>query len=572
MRQFAIRRPKRSARVSIRVELLEDRQLLSTVSLPVNSSFGQYAVPLSVGHPVAAPTTIGAQAGPAASGPYNPSQIRHAYGVDQLTNLDGTGQTIAIVDAYLDPTIATDLAAFDTQFGLPVANLTVATPQTSQGTMSVNSGWSLETALDVEWAHAIAPGAKILLVEAFSSNDTDLLNAVTYAVNQGATQVSMSWGGGEYSSESSLNSYFSPQNAPGVTFLASSGDTGGQLLFPAISPYVTSVGGTTLTLDSAGNRITESTWSSGGGGTSAYITEPAFQQGFQSTGFRTTPDVSYDADPSTGVYVYNNGGWVGVGGTSAGSPQWAGLIALANEGLANAGKSSVGTGQTYGTNSVLYSLAGGTSYTNPKGDFLDITTGNNTHPATIGYDQATGLGSPIANQLIPDLIGPTTPAVPTVGDSGFETIPVGSGLSAYVYAPTGSPWTFSGSPGNGSGVAGNGSGFTFGNPNAPVGTQVAFLQTQGTITQTLAGWTAGTYTIAFSAAQRGNFGNAQENFEVLIDGKVVSTFLPTGISYQTYTTASFTVTAGAHTIEFLGLDTAGGDNTVFLADVKLATA
>jgi hypothetical protein len=153
-----------------------------------------------------------------------------------------------------------------------------------------------------------------------------------------------------------------------------------------------------------------------------------------------------------------------------------------------------------------------------------------------------------------------------VGDSGFETVQVGAGK--FAYGPTGSPWTFTGP----TGISANASGFTAGNPAAPQGTQVAFIQQNGSITQSVAGWIAGSFTISFDAAQRANHGTSVEDFEVLVDGNVVSTFNPTSTSYQTYTTAAFTVSAGAHTIEFLGLDTAGGDNTALVDEVSVAAA
>ena len=155
-----------------------------------------------------------------------------------------------------------------------------------------------------------------------------------------------------------------------------------------------------------------------------------------------------------------------------------------------------------------------------------------------------------------------------MGDAGFEGLPAGNG---YLYDPTGSAWAFSGSAGASSGVSGNGSGFTSGNPAAPQGTQVAFLQRKGTITQAVSGWSAGSYSISFDAARRANFGGV-EDFEVLVDGVVAGTFRPATTAYQGYTTASFTVAAGSHTIEFLGLNTAGGDDTDFLDAVSVAAA
>ena len=157
---------------------------------------------------------------------------------------------------------------------------------------------------------------------------------------------------------------------------------------------------------------------------------------------------------------------------------------------------------------------------------------------------------------------------PAVGDSGFEQIPIGS---SYAYAPSGSAWAFSGTPGNGSGVTGNDSPFTSGNPAAPQGSQVAFLQGAGTITQAVAGWAAGSYAISFDAAQRGNYGGV-EDFEVLVDGTVVGTFKPTSTSYQSYTTGSFTVSAGSHVIKLVGINTAGGDDTDFIDSVSIASS
>jgi hypothetical protein len=155
---------------------------------------------------------------------------------------------------------------------------------------------------------------------------------------------------------------------------------------------------------------------------------------------------------------------------------------------------------------------------------------------------------------------------PAAGDSGFEQVQVSAGH--YQYRPTGSPWSFSGN----SGISANNSAFTSGNPPAPQGTQVAFLQTTGSFTQTVAGWAAGSYVLTFDAAQRGNFQASHQDFEVLIDGVVISTFTPSSTSYLSYSTATFTVAAGSHTIAFQGLDTAGGDNTAFIDGVNVGFA
>ena len=425
MRRVINRGRKNSARFATRrPESLESRLLLSADSLS-----GMTASPVAIirtltpaqvaaipsGYTLNIPSvTVQGGNSPDLSGGYTPAQIRHAYGIDQLSET-GAGQTIAIVDAYDDPSIASDLNAFDQQFGLPAANFVKETPQ---GLPTVDAGWDGEISLDVEWAHAIAPAARIMLVETMDSSGSALDAGVQYAYNQGASQISMSWGGGEYSTESSDDSLF---DHPGTSFFASAGDSPSEVISPSISPYVTSVGGTALSLDSSGDKLSESAWSSGGGGPSLYEAEPAFQQGFYTSSVRGTPDVAYNADPNTGVYVDDGGSFIVVGGTSAGSPQWAGLAALANQGRATAGEAPLGTGQPYGTNSVLYDLAGKTSYVNASHDFFDVTTGSNGHPATTGYDLATGLGSPIANNLIPDLINSFSAKLPTIVNPAAAT-------------------------------------------------------------------------------------------------------------------------------------------------------
>jgi hypothetical protein len=352
---------------------------------------------------------------------FNPAQIQAAYGFNLISFVSGgktyseanknlgSGQTIAIVDAYNDPNIASDLATFDSQWGLPAAHLTVAMPQ---GKPQTDSGWAMEISLDVEWAHAIAPGANILLVEAKTASTNNLLGAISYAASQpGVSVVSMSWGGSEFMGESSYDSYFT---AHGVTYVASAGDSPG-VIWPAVSSNVVAVGGTSLKLNGS-SWSKESPWSDTGGGKSAYESEPSYQRSAQSTGKRTTPDLSYDADPNTGFYVYDSvpyggqAGWWDVGGTSAGSPQISAMFAIADEGRALAGQGSLSSSQTL---SALYSA--------PGSDYHTITGGSLT---------TTGRGSPIANLLVPYLVsyGTSAPAVlaPTVvGSPG----PGGSGSS-----------------------------------------------------------------------------------------------------------------------------------------------
>ncbi|MGI0068645.1 MAG: fibronectin type III domain-containing protein, partial [Nitrosopumilaceae archaeon] len=268
-------------------------------------------------------------------------------------------------------------------------------------------------------AHSIAPGAKIILVESSSNTLGSLLGGESTAVGTGAQQVSNSWGGSEFSSESTYDSYF---NSPTASFFVSSGDGGHGVEWPAAAPYVISVGGTTLNLDSSGNWLSESTWSGSGGGLSSYESKPSYQNNFVSGNQRAVPDVSYDGNPNTGVYVYDsvpiNGqsGWWIVGGTSAGSPQWAGISAIVNSQGAKLASAS------FGTSNALYGAATGAQsnpQTNPYlTNYHDITTGSNGNcgslcNAALGYDEVTGLGSPQANNLISYLSTPPAPTAPT---------------------------------------------------------------------------------------------------------------------------------------------------------------
>lgn len=335
---------------------------------------------------------------------YIPTQIRNAYGINSLT-ANGSGVTIGIVDAYDDPNIINDLNTFKSTFNITGCNLTKVNQNGGTRYPRSNSGWALEISLDVEWACAVAPGANLLLVEASSNSFTNLLTAVDYAAHH-AQVVSMSWGGSEFSSETSYNSHF---NVSGVAFFASSGDSGTGVIYPSASPYVIGVGGTTLPLDSNGNLTgAETAWSGSGGGVSAYEGEPGYQSGYpipSTGGKRGIPDVAYDADPNTGVAVYDttsyNGqkGWFQVGGTSMGAPQWAALAALADQGRSQ----SLSSNNL--SSSAVYNAASSAVY---GSNFRDITSGQNGScgtlcTATSGYDFVTGLGSPLANNLVPYL-------------------------------------------------------------------------------------------------------------------------------------------------------------------------
>jgi subtilase family serine protease len=301
--------------------------------------------------------------------------------------MGGAGTTIAIVDAYYDPTVANDLNVFSTRYNLTPVNFVEHKMSSS---IPTDGGWALEISLDVQWAHAIAPNATILLVEASSSSDFDLLAAVNYARSQpNVVAVSMSWGGVEFSGETAYDSYFVYS---GVTFFASSGDSGAGVIYPSSSPNVVAVGGTTLNLNSDGSFSSETAWSGSGGGVSSQETEPAYQVAYGvlgTSGHRGVPDVSYNADPNTGVLVYDstpyNGqtGWWIVGGTSAGAPQWAAIQAL---GLSC-------------SNANFYVDAKSVNY---PSYFRDITSGaNGAYSAGAGYDLVTGLGSPLTTIFTP---------------------------------------------------------------------------------------------------------------------------------------------------------------------------
>jgi hypothetical protein len=348
---------------------------------------------------------------------YIPSDIIDAYNFGGITfengavQGNGAGQTIGIVDAYNDPNIASDLQTFDAQFNLPAATLNVMSQTGSTTALPAdNADWAQEIALDVEWAHAMAPGAKIDLIETNNDNLNSLLNGVKYARTvQGMSVISMSWGSSDYSGESAYDAVFTaPTGHKGETFVAASGDQGtaGGPEWPAVSPNVLAVGGTTLSLQTDGTVIGETAWIDSTGGVSQYEGEPAYQDVVQTTGARTTADVSYNADPNTGYAVYDSVtdqgevGWLDLGGTSAGAPQWAALIAIADQGrhLAQTGKLNSGSG----TLPDLYALAANsTTYNN---NFFDITQGGDAFvPAGAGYDYPTGLGSPNASAIVSSL-------------------------------------------------------------------------------------------------------------------------------------------------------------------------
>jgi hypothetical protein len=311
------------------------------------------------------------------------------------------------------------------------------------------ANWELEEALDVEWAHAIAPGAQIVLVEASSQALSDLMASVATAASQpGVSVVSMSWGFTEgvdvLSTEEAL--YDSTFTTPGVTFVASTGDYAtADPEYPAFSPNVVAVGGTSLTLNANNSYHSETGWGAAsaaagtvvgsGGGVSQYEAEPSYQLGVQATGYRTTPDVAFVADPATGAWIadpYNlpaSSPFEVVGGTSLSAPASAGLLALVNQGRVAAGKSVLDSASPTEAHQDVYSLS--------QADFNVISSGTNGgYNAAPGYNLVTGLGTPVANLLVPDMVAGNFPATGRV-----------AAISSTLNANPG----FSGSGGGGSG-------------------------------------------------------------------------------------------------------------------------
>lgn len=322
---------------------------------------------------------------------YRPSNLRAAYSLPSTTA--GAGQTVAIVDAYNDPDAAANLATYRSYFGIPACTTSsgcLKIVNQSGGTKlpSKNGGWSQEISLDLDMVSAVCPNCKILLVEASTASLANLGTAVNTAARLGATEISNSYGGSESSSDTSYDtSYY---DHPGIAVTASTGDSGYGVEYPAASPYVTAAGGTTLN-DSNG-VYSQTAWSGSGSGCSAYDPQPAWQKSLtnitSNCGHRAVADVSADADPNTGVAVYDSysyqgySGWLVFGGTSVASPVLASTYALAGN------AASAGEGASY-----IY--AHDTSAT-----ITDVTSGSTGScgsdlcNAGSGWDGPTGLGTP----------------------------------------------------------------------------------------------------------------------------------------------------------------------------------
>jgi len=321
----------------------------------------------------------------------------------QVYNLPATGGAgvIAIIDVGHYPTALADFNTFAKYFGLPVETSTNATASSNEvfqvvyengKPVATNASWAIEAALDTQWSHAMAPKAKIVLFEAQSASLTDLMECVALANGYpGVRQVSMSFGSSEFKGETSYDNYYFSHT--GITYVASSGDTGGIVQWPAASANVVSVGGTTIVRNSSGVFTGETGWSDSGGGKSAYYARPSFQSAISSkvAGQRGVPDLAFDANPATGAYVYcgtpyeGYTGWYAVGGTSLAAPSVAGILNLA---AATRGYVSANTAAEL---TLIYG-----NMQNAQ-DFRDITSGKaGANSCTTGWDFVTGVGTPVS--------------------------------------------------------------------------------------------------------------------------------------------------------------------------------
>lgn len=359
---------------------------------------------------------------------YTPAEIRSAYNVP--SSLDGSGQTIVIVDAYGSPSIERDLKVFDRSFHLPDPTLNIIYP--SGPPTQVSFGWAGETSLDVEWAHAIAPGATIDLVISPTNYSSDLNVAEQYVIdNHLGGVMSMSFGAPEQAISGGANnahlkkgdSLYQAASAANITSIASAGDAGADFgtgtavaNFPSSDPNVLAIGGTNLFMSDTGAYQSETVWNdtdpatcpfgcyygafgATGGAPSIIFSEPAYQQENAHQTARTVADVSYNASVYTAVMVvqsFRDGvpRFYFTGGTSSGAPQWAGIVTLANQAAGH---------QLGNINFALYKLAKHGGY---GAAFHDITFGNNSlfggpgFPAASGWDVPTGIGSPNVANLI----------------------------------------------------------------------------------------------------------------------------------------------------------------------------
>ncbi|HEV2639902.1 MAG TPA: S53 family peptidase [Actinocrinis sp.] len=461
---------------------------------------------------------------------YGPAQLQSAYALTAASAANGAGRTIAVVDAFDYPTAAADLAAYRSAAGLPVASFTKVNQNGATSPLpaaaSASDDWTVEAALDLDMASAICPLCKLVLVEATDDSGTGLYVAQNAAANL-AGYISNSWGGGETASETSMDSaYFT--HASGIVTTVSAGDADYGVSYPATSPKVVSVGGTALSTASTSRGWTESVWNTAtgsegtGSGCSTVEAQPSWQSVLglpAGCSKRIDNDVAADADPNTGVAVYdtsnNDGGWNEVGGTSASSPMVAAMYALAGNAGANPAQD-------------VYQHTA---------NFFDVTSGNNgsCSPAYLctaetGYDGPTGWGTP--NGIAGLQAGAAAETV-TVTNPGSKTDVIGTAVSLQIAASDSS-----------------GKALTFSATGLPAGLSIS---ASGLISGTPT--TVGTSTTTVTASSGTASGSASFTFTITAKGSgCTAAQLLGNPGFETGTAAPWTTTTGV-------IDSNGGGET-----------
>jgi subtilase family serine protease len=530
-------------------------------------------------HPTAA--TVRPNAIPAGEG-YGPSTFQAAYGLTAASAADGSGTTVAVIDAYNDPTAAADLAEYRSAAGLPALTSGQFTQYNQNGqtsplpaTAPTDDDWTLEESLDVDMVSAICPLCKIDLVEATNDSGTGLYVAEeTAATTLGAKYISNSWGGSESSTDLTYDTeYF---GVSGVVYTASAGDSAysGGVIYPATSPHVVGVGGTTLDTASNSRGYTESVWETSssegtGSGCSSNEPQPAWQSALSVItavcGFKVDNDTAADADPNTGAAVYDttngNGGWEEVGGTSESSPIIASVFALAgNNG--NGGENAADSIYTHTSN--LYDVTSGSN--GSCGSSLLCT-------AKTGYDGPTGWGTP--DGLTAFESNSTSTNTVTVTNPGSQTGTVGTAASLQIAATdsaSGQTLTYS-ATGLPAGLSINSStGLISGTPTTAGSNSVTVTATDTTgahgsasFTWTINSTTGNTVTVTNPGSQTGTVGTAaslQVHATDSASGQTLTysaTGLPTGLSISSTTglISGTPTTAGTYSVTVTVKDTTG---------------
>ncbi|WP_063628123.1 putative Ig domain-containing protein [Actinospica robiniae] len=505
---------------------------------------------------------------------YGPSQLQSAYNLTSASAANGSGRTIAIVDAYNDPTAASDLAAYRSAAGLPaVPSFRVVNQNGASSplpsTAPSSDDWTLEESLDLDMASAICPLCNIVLVEAQDDTSDGLYTANNAAASL-AGYVSNSWGGSEDSTETSYDSYF---NHSGVVVTVSAGDADYGASYPATSPYVVSVGGTALSTASNSRGWTESVWNTTtgsegtGSGCSSYEAQPSWQTslGLSGCSKRIDNDVAADADPATGVAVYDttngNGGWNEVGGTSASSPMVAAMYALGGSAGANPAQ------DVYNHTANFYDVTSGKDASSCSPAFLCT--------AETGYDGPTGIGTP--NGITGLTNGSSGANTVTVTNPGTQTGTVGTAVSKQISATdsaSGQTLTFS-ATGLPAGLSISSSGLISGTPTTSGSSSVTVTAKDTTgasgsasFTWTINSTTGNTVTVTSPGNQTGTVGTAVSKQISATDsasGQTLTfsaTGLPGGLSISSSGLISGTPTAsGTFSVTVTAQDTTGASGS-----------